>query len=57
MSGLVARNCPSFINVVPIPSIDLHNFSSSLSLSLKSFFFSKDIDKRFTNNLIKKGGW
>ena len=56
MSGLVARNCPNFINVVPMPSIDLQSFSSSLEFRDKSSFFLKDIESKFMNNFIKRGG-
>ena len=35
----------------------LHGFSSSLKLWDKSSPFLKDIDNKFINNFIKRGGW
>ena len=38
ISGLVERNCPSFIKVVPIDCNELESLSSWLVLKLISFF-------------------
>ena len=55
MSGLVARNCPNLIKVVPMSCIELHNFSSSLRLSFLELF-DKEKDKRLDKKIIIFGG-
>ena len=54
MSGLVAKNCPNFIKVVPIPSSAIHSFSPG-DLELFIHFFSDPIEIRLKNNLIDIG--
>ena len=50
ISGLVDKNWPNLINVVPISCIELHNFSSSLKLSFLFEVFEKEIEKMNKNN-------
>ena len=44
ISGLVAKNCPSFINVVPIDSKELDNLSPSFVFSFCRFFLENEIE-------------
>ena len=56
MSGLVAKNWPSLINVVPIEANELDNFSPSLKLSNDTSFLVKEKESNLKITLISKGG-
>ena len=45
MSGLVAKNCPSFIKVVPIDSKEIDNLSPSSLVKSFFYFFENENDK------------
>ena len=51
ISGLVAKNCPSFIKVVPMPSRASHNFSPGFFCSRTCFFLDpiENKLKKFVN--------
>ena len=44
ISGLVAKNCPSFINVVPIDSKELDNLSPSFVFKFLWIFLENEIE-------------
>ena len=56
MSGLVARNWPSLMNVVPIDARELDNFSPSLKLSYDISFFVKEKESNLNITVTNKGG-